>query len=94
MTKRGDEVENENDHERSIIFWGARNYYQTIQIEYFILGKFHGKNALTLLPGLMGTRRISYQDLREKREAHEKKQSEIEYICLHFGAIVDPILSV
>ncbi len=38
----------------------------------------------------MGTRRISYQDLREKREAHEKKQGEIEYIRLHFGAIVDP----
>ena len=61
---------------------------------FFILGKFHGNNALTLLPRLMGTRRISYQELREKREAHEKKQSEIEYICLHFGAIVDPILSV
>jgi hypothetical protein len=36
----------------------------------------------------MGTRRISYQELREKREEHEKKQSEIEYICLHFGAIL------
>jgi len=54
---------------------------------FFILGKFHGNNALTLLPRLMGTRRISYQELREKREAYEKKQSEIEYIGLHFGVI-------
>ena len=36
---------------------------------------------------IMGTRKISY---REKREAHEKKQTEIEYIRLHFGAIFDP----
>jgi len=39
----------------------------------------------------MGTHRISYQELREKREVQEKKQSEIEYIRLHFGAIVDPL---
>ena len=57
---------------------------------FFILSKFHGNNALSLLPRLMGTCRISYQELREKREAHEKKQIEVEYIRLHFGAIVDP----
>ena len=58
---------------------------------FFILGKFHGNNALTLLPRLMGTRRISYQELREKREAHEKKQSEIEYIRLHFWCHIRPL---
>ncbi len=34
----------------------------------------------------MGTCRISYWELREKREVHKKKQSEIEYIRLHFTA--------
>ena len=31
------------------------------------------------MPRLMGTRRISYQESRGKREAHDKKQSEIEH---------------
>ena len=56
----------------------------------FRLYKISRNNALTLLPMLVGTHRISYQELRKKREAHKKKQSEIEYVRLHFTAIVDP----
>ena len=53
---------------------------------YFRLGEFYDYVS-TLPPRFVGTCRLSYQEIKKKRESEREKSSEIQYIAFHFYAI-------